>query len=56
MHFLGEQYPIGVNGSILSQFENQVMGKTFQRLDTDHNGIVDIKELVTASSTGSTAR
>jgi ABC-type glycerol-3-phosphate transport system substrate-binding protein len=45
-HFLGEQYPIGVNGSILSQFENQVMGKTFQRLDTDHNGIVDIKELV----------
>jgi ABC-type glycerol-3-phosphate transport system substrate-binding protein len=43
---LGETYPVAVNGSIISVFENQVMGATFKRLDTDHNGIVDIKELV----------
>ena len=46
MYDLGENYPIGVNGSLLSAFENQVMGDTFKKLDTDHNGIVDIKELV----------
>jgi ABC-type glycerol-3-phosphate transport system substrate-binding protein len=46
LHPLGENYPIGINGSILSQFENQVMGATFKKLDRDHNGIVDIKELL----------
>jgi ABC-type glycerol-3-phosphate transport system substrate-binding protein len=46
LQFLGDTYPIAENGSILSEFENQVMSKTFQRLDTDHNGVVDIRELV----------
>lgn len=46
LYFLGDTYPIGENGSIMSWIESQVMGKTFQKLDTDHNGIVDIKELV----------
>lgn len=45
-YFLGDTYPIGENGSFVSLLENQVMQKTFRRLDTNHDGIVDIKELV----------
>jgi len=43
---LGDPYPIAENGSIMSLFEAQVMDKTFKRLDMDHNGVVDIKELI----------
>jgi ABC-type glycerol-3-phosphate transport system substrate-binding protein len=43
---LGDTYPIAMNGSFVSVLENQVMGKTFQRLDMDHNGVIDIQELV----------
>ncbi|HZS92037.1 MAG TPA: extracellular solute-binding protein [Chloroflexota bacterium] len=46
MYFLGDTYPIAENGSIMSLFESQVMAKTFQKLDMNHDGKVDIRELV----------
>jgi len=46
MFLLGDPYPIAENGSFVSLLENQVMSGTFKRLDRDHNGIVDIAELV----------
>src|SRR5207245_8696531 len=44
--WLGNTHPIAQNGSIVSLLEGQVMGKTFQRLDMNHDGHVDIKKLV----------
>ncbi len=43
---LGDPYPIAENGSFVSLLENQVMSRTFKRLDMDHNGVVDVRELV----------
>jgi ABC-type glycerol-3-phosphate transport system substrate-binding protein len=45
-YFLDDTYPIGENGSFVSLLENQVMSKTLQKLDTNHNGVVDVQELV----------
>jgi len=43
---LGEPYPVAENGTFISLLENQVMGRTFKQLDTNHDGQVDIKELL----------
>jgi ABC-type glycerol-3-phosphate transport system substrate-binding protein len=43
---LGDTYPIAENGSFISEVENQLMSATLHKLDTNHDGIVDIKELV----------
>jgi ABC-type glycerol-3-phosphate transport system substrate-binding protein len=43
---LGEPYPVAENGTFISLIENQVMSKTFKQLDTNHDGQVDIKELL----------
>ena len=46
LFYLGDTYPIAENGVVLSIFEAQTMSKTFARLDTNHDGQIDIKELV----------
>jgi ABC-type glycerol-3-phosphate transport system substrate-binding protein len=52
LYFLGDTYPIGENGSIVSEIENQVMSKTFAKMDLNHDGVVDIKELVAGIKNG----
>ncbi len=46
LYYLGDTYPIAENGIVLSILEAQTMSKTFARLDTNHDGQVDIRELV----------
>src|SRR5207237_890190 len=46
LYMLGDTYALGENGTIMSLLENQAMSKTFQRLDMNHNGIIDIRELI----------
>jgi ABC-type glycerol-3-phosphate transport system substrate-binding protein len=43
---LGTSYPVAENGTFVSLVENQVMSKTFKQLDANHDGQVDIKELL----------
>jgi ABC-type glycerol-3-phosphate transport system substrate-binding protein len=45
-HALGEPYPIAENGTFLSLVENQVMQASFKKMDLDHNGSIDIRELL----------
>lgn len=46
-HALGEPFPIAENGWILTFLEGQVMTKTFRAMDLNHDGQVDLKELLT---------
>jgi len=46
LYYLGDTYGLAENSSIVSLFENQVMSKTLHQLDTNHDGIVDLRELV----------
>jgi ABC-type glycerol-3-phosphate transport system substrate-binding protein len=43
---LGEPYPVAENGTFVSLIENQVMSRTFKQLDVNHDGQVDVKELL----------
>jgi ABC-type glycerol-3-phosphate transport system substrate-binding protein len=43
---LGEPFPVAENGTFVSLLENQTMSATFKKLDTNHDGQVDIKELL----------
>lgn len=45
-HALGEPFPIAENGWILTFLEGQVMTKTFQKMDVNHDGTVDLQELL----------
>lgn len=46
LYYLGDTYGLAENSSIISLLENQVMSKTLHRIDLNHDGIVDLRELV----------
>lgn len=43
---LGEPYPVAENGTFISLLENQTMSKTFHQMDLNHDGTIDIRELL----------
>jgi len=49
---LHQTYPIAENGTILSLFEQMVMFPDFQKMDTNKDGIVDIRELIAGIKNG----
>jgi raffinose/stachyose/melibiose transport system substrate-binding protein len=49
---LHQTYPIAENGTIVSLFEQMVMYPDYQTMDTNKDGIVDIRELTAAMKSG----
>lgn len=43
---LGEPYPIAENGTFISVLENQTMSASFKKMDLNHDGTIDIRELL----------
>lgn len=46
LYYLGDTYGLSENSSILSLLEDQVMAPALRRMDTNHDGVVDLSELV----------
>lgn len=44
--YLGDTYALGETGTVMSLLESQIMSKTLQRIDLNHDGSIDIGELV----------
>jgi ABC-type glycerol-3-phosphate transport system substrate-binding protein len=49
---LHDTYPIAENGTTMSIFEQMVMYPDYQKMDTNKDGIVDIRELTAAMKSG----